>query len=140
VAISAFGDPATSPTPETLAATLGPAAPWWSALLEDVCAHAGGVTEAWACTSARTGWSMRILHGDRVLAYLTPRSGSLLVGVVLGEKAIGAATAAGLASERTLATLAAAPRYAEGRGVRIPVETEEDLEVAKQLVRIKLQR
>lgn len=140
MALSAFDDPATPPTPETLAATLGPAAAWWSALLDDVRAQAGEITEAWACSSAKAGWSMRVLRGDRVLAYLTPRSGSMLVGVVLGEKAIAAATAAGIVSERTLAVVEAAPKYAEGRGVRIAVASEADLEVATELVRIKLAR
>lgn len=140
MALSAFEDPARAPTPETLAATLGPAAAWWASLLEDVRAHAGDSTETWAFSSPKTGWSMRVLRGDRVLAYLTPGAGTMLTGVVLGEKAIAAGTAAGLASERTLAVIAAAPKYAEGRGVRITVASEADLAVAKELVRIKLAR
>jgi hypothetical protein len=140
VALSAFDDPGTPPTPETLAATLGPAAAWRASLLDDIRTNAGEVTEAWAFSGPRSGWSMKVLRGARVLAYLTPRAGSMLVGVVLGEKAIAAATAAGLASERTLEVIAAAPRYAEGRGVRITVESEADVIVAKELVRIKLLR
>ena len=141
MALSAFVDPSAAPTPEALAETLGPAAgAWWSSLLDAVRADAGDIAETWACSSRKTGWAMRVLRGDRVLAYLTPLAGSMLVGVVLGEKAIAAATAAGLASERTLAVVAAAPRYAEGRGARIGVESEADLAVAIELVRIKLAR
>jgi hypothetical protein len=140
MALSAFDDPAAPPTPEALAATLGPASPWWAALVEEVRATAGEVTERWAFSGPKNGWSMRVLRGDRVIAYLTPRAGSILVGVVLGEKAIAAATAAGTVSTRTLDVVAAAPRYAEGRGVRIAVETGDDLAVAKDLARIKLGR
>ena len=64
----------------------------------------------------------------------------MLAGVVLGDKAIATATAAGGVSERTLAIVSAAPKYAEGRGVRFLIESPEDLEVARQLVRIKLAR
>ena len=141
MALSAFDDPATPPTPEALAAALGPATTArWAALLDDARVAAGAVTETWSFSSPKAGWSMRILRGDRVLAYVTPQAGSMLVGVVLGEKAIAAATAAGLASARTLAVIEAAPRYAEGRGVRTPVDTDDDLEVAKELVRVKLAR
>ncbi|HYO42901.1 MAG TPA: DUF3788 family protein, partial [Candidatus Limnocylindrales bacterium] len=94
MAISAFDDPDTPPTPETLASTLGAAtAARWAALLDDVRAIAGDVTHRWGFSSPKAGWTMRILAGDRVLAYVTPRAGSILVGVVLGEKAIATATA-----------------------------------------------
>jgi hypothetical protein len=125
-------------SPDTLAATLGPAAGWWTALLDDLGATAGDITEAWACSSPKTGWSMRVQRGERVLAYLTPQADAMLVGVVLGEKAITAATAAGLVSERARAVLEAAPRYAEGRGVRITLESGADLAVAKELLQAKL--
>jgi hypothetical protein len=139
VALSAFGDPMAAPSAGTLAEVLGEAAAWWSALVDGTRAIAGEISEAWSFGGPRTGWSMRLLRGDRVLAYLTPQAGKFLVGVVLGEKAIAAATA-GLASEGTLAVVEAAPRYAEGRGVRIIVETEADLAVATELARIKILR
>jgi hypothetical protein len=140
VALSAFDDPAAAPTADTLTEVLGEAAPWWRALVDDVRRNAGTVTETWSFGGTKSGWSMRLLKGDRVLVYLTPQDGRLLVGGVLGEKAIAAATTAGIASERTLAVIAAAPRYAEGRGVRITVESEADLPVAMELARTKLAR
>ncbi len=140
MALSAFDDPTNPPTPEGLDATLGPAAHAWTELIADVRLHAGELTETWAFASAKFGWSLRLVQQKRVLVYLTPQAGRLLVGVVLGEKAIARTEAAGLASKRTLEVLDAAPRYAEGRGVRVPVETEDDLAVAIELTRIKIGR
>jgi hypothetical protein len=138
VALSAFEDSDRPPSPEERAAVLGPAAAYWDQLVTAVRDRAGGVVEGWRHGGARSGWSCRLMLGDRVLVYLTPQPGAMLVGVVLGEKAIERARAAGLASETTLAVVDAAPRYAEGRGVRVTVRTSDDLAVAKELARIKL--
>jgi hypothetical protein len=140
VALSAFDDPAGPPAPAELAATLGEAARHWAGLIADVRLHAGDVTERWVFGGPKYGWSMRLMRGERVLVHMTPQAGHLLVGVVLGEKAIAAGVAAGLASERTIAVVEAAPRYAEGRGVRFSVETDDDLGVARELARLKLAR
>ena len=139
MALSAFEDPAAPPTREELVEVLGPATPLWDDLVTDVRRRGGALTEDWH-HGPKFGWSMRLVLGDRILVHLTPQVGRLLVGVVLGEKAIAAATASGSASGRTLEVVAAAPRYAEGRGVRFPVATVEDLLVAEELCRIKLGR
>ena len=140
MALSAFDDPARPPTEADLAAILGPAMPLWTELVADVAHHAGDIVETWRHGGAKYGWSMRLVRKDRNLLYLTPQAGTFLVGVALGEKAIAAAEAAGIASPRTLEVVAAAPKYAEGRGVRSPVASDEDLAVATELARIKLSR
>jgi hypothetical protein len=140
VALSAFDDPAHPPTADELEVVLGPAAPLWAELVADVRRHAGDLAETWGFSGAKYGWSMRLVGGTRNLLYLTPQAGVLLVGVALGDRAIANAEAAGLASARTLEIARAAPKYAEGRGVRMPVASDEDLAVAKELARIKLAR
>jgi hypothetical protein len=138
MALSAFEDPGTSPATPALEAVLGAAAPHWAALIAEVSERSGGSTQLWRHGGTRNGWTLRLLRGDRVLAYLTPQAGRMLVGVVLGEKAIDRAQAAGFASRATMAVVDAAPRYAEGRGVRLEVRTDADLAIARELVRIKL--
>ena len=140
MALSAFADPAVPPTPETLESMLGPAAPLWSGLGATLRRLAGDVEEAWKHGGVKIGWSLRLVHDGRILVYLTPQAGQALVGVFLGEKAIVRAEAAGNLSARTREVIAAAPRYAEGRGVRIPMATPDDLSVASELVRIKIGR
>jgi hypothetical protein len=140
MALIAFDDPAGPPTPEELGAMLGPGARLWAELVAAVRRHAGEMTaERWVF-GAKHGWSMRLVLGERILVYLTPQAHQLMVGVVLGEKAIATAEAAGLASERTLEVVAGAPRYAEGRGIRLQVVTDEDLATAIELARVKLGR
>jgi hypothetical protein len=138
VALSAFEDPDRPPSADELVAVLGPAAAYWDELVADVRGRAGEAVERWCHGGARSGWSCRLTLGERVLVYLTPQAGAMLVGVVVGEKAIERARAAGIASEATLAAVDAAPRYAEGRGVRVTVRTPHDLAMAKELARIKL--
>ena len=139
MALSAFDDPTRAPTPDELDSALGPAARLWPELIAAVHCDTGELTETWAF-GAKSGWSMRLVQKERNLVHMTPQAGRMLVGVVLGEKAIARAEAAGLASARTLEVAAAAPRYAEGRGIRFPVETDEDLVVVMELARIKLGR
>ena len=139
MALSAFDDPTRAPTPDELDSALGPAARLWPELIAAVRRDTGELTETWAF-GAKSGWSMRLVQKERNLVHMTPQAGRMLVGVVLGEKAIARAEAAGLASARTLEVAAAAPRYAEGRGIRFEVETDEDLAVAMELARIKIGR
>ena len=83
-----------------------------------------------------TGWSLRILHKDRVIVYLTPQQDQFLVSLALGEKAVAAARAANL-SAPILSIIDDAPRYAEGRGVRIPVRNSRQLTTLARLACIK---
>lgn len=138
MALSAFDDPAHPPTADELETILGPAAPLWTELVADVRERAGTLGETWGFSGSKYGWSMRLVRGTRNLLYLTPQAGVLLVGVALGDKAIATAEAAGLASARTIEVARAAPKYAEGRGVRLPVSSAEHLAIAKELARIKL--
>ena len=140
MALIAFDDPARPPTREELDAALGPGARLWAGLVAAVRHHAGEVTDERWVFGARHGWSMRLVGGERILVYMTPQAGQMMVGVVLGEKAIARAEAAGLASERTLEVVAEAPRYAEGRGIRLQVATDDDLATAIELARMKLGR
>jgi hypothetical protein len=63
----------------------------------------------------------------------------LLLGVVLGEKAAQIAHDSGL-PEPVLALIDDAPRYGEGRGIRLAVSTGEDLATARTLAAPKRAR
>ncbi|HEX5826097.1 MAG TPA: DUF3788 family protein [Candidatus Limnocylindrales bacterium] len=140
MALSAFADPARQPSPDEVDATLANAVPQWHALIDAVRDLAEGTTETWAFAGPTFGWSMRLVDRGRVLVYLTPQAGHALVGLALGEKAIAAADAARGISDTAREVLDAAPRYAEGRGIRFPMATDDDLAVAIELARVKLGR
>lgn len=133
---SAFAHAAHSPTASDLRAALGPAYQSWIRLIALVAARVSPLTPAWRFGGAKYGWSLRLLRKDRVILYMTPREHAFLVSFALGEKAVAAAKAAGLAAT-VLKAIDAAPRYAEGRGVRVPVRGRAPLTALARLAQIK---
>jgi hypothetical protein len=68
--------------------------------------------------------------------YLTPCRDYFLASLALGEKACRAAHESAVAPA-LLAIIEAAPRYPEGRGVRIEVKRRQDVRQVLQLVALK---
>ena len=138
MALSAFDDKAKPPRPADLAATMGRSSAHWTGLISHLAAEYAPLTEKWGFSGAQWGWSLRLIQKKRTILYLTPREKHFLVGFVLGERAVAAARQAGLpdAVEKAIET---APRYAEGRGVRLEVRTKKEVEAVKKLARIKME-
>jgi len=137
MALSVFEDKAHVPSPAELTRVLGGSARLWFRIVDEVTREHGPVVEQWNHAGARFGWSLRLRRKDRVVLYLTPQSKGFLAGVVVGEKAARAARERRLPAA-ALALLEAAPRYAEGRGVRLTVRTLKEVEIVLHLVALKL--
>ena len=137
--LSVFGDPASPPTAAELHRVLGPARRAWERLAQHVGQTYGPVVEQWSFAGAKFGWSLRLRKTDRVILYLIPQAGQFLVGIVLGGKAVAAAQSSGLPAP-VLAAIAAAPRYAEGTGLRLPIAGEGDLAPVETLTALKMAR
>ena len=138
MALSAFTDKAHQPTSEDLRTTLGAAHEAWKAMIDAVTSNIPQLTQLWGFTSKSTGWGLRLRHKERVILYMTPSSGHFLVSFVLGEKAVKQAHAAKL-TQPLLSAIEAAPRYAEGRGVRIEVKKRSQVPSLAALAVIKHQ-
>ena len=139
MALSAFDDPSSPPSPAEVAEVLGSAAGLWDRLVSDVTDSYPPITALWNFAGAKYGWSLRLRRRDRNLLHLTPQPGSFLLGVVLGEKAAAAARD-GEAPQAVLRVIDEAPRYGEGRGIRMQVATVADLETARTLTALKMGR
>jgi hypothetical protein len=139
VALSVFDERSRRPSREELTEALGGSAGLWDELIAHVRDVYAPVTEVWSFAGARFGWSLRLKRNDRILLYMTPQTQVFQLGCVLGEKAAAAAREQGV-SERVLALLEEAPRYAEGRGIRMPVSTAADLDAARVLAALKMGR
>jgi hypothetical protein len=139
MALSAFADPSAPPASATVAEVLGSSARLWDRLVTEVTESYPPVTSLWNFAGAKYGWSLRLRRRDRNLLHLTPQPGSFLLGVVLGEKAAKAASDAAL-PQAVLKVIDEAPRYGEGRGIRMQVATAADLEVARMLAALKMGR
>jgi hypothetical protein len=135
--LSVFDDKTTPPTEAGLRRALGSAAAPWSELVSHIQDTYAPTVEQWHYAGARYGWSFRIGKPDRVILYLIPQDGRFLAGIVLGPKAVAAAASARLPA-RVLELIAAAPRYAEGTGVRIPVSKGSDLPSIRKLAALKM--
>jgi hypothetical protein len=135
--LSAFGEKAHPPTAALLHRCLGPAASAWVALAAHVERSFGPTTEQWNFAGAKYGWSLRLKQKERVVLYLIPQTGRFLVGIVLGARAVAAAQDAELPAA-VLEALAAAPRYAEGTGLRLPVSAANELPAVQKLVALKM--
>lgn len=136
MALSAFDHPSHPPEAAELLRCLGGAAPLWTELVAHVAGTCPPLEEVWSFAGAKFGWSLRLKRNDRVLLYLTPGEGRFLAGLVLGEKAVAAAAEKGL-PPAVLGILSAAPKYAEGRGLRLTIEPGDDLEPLRGLVALK---
>jgi hypothetical protein len=136
MALSAFDDKDAAPDERSLAAMLGRTSSLWTRLTESLHSECGPLREEWRFAGPKYGWSCKLQQPKRALVYLTPCRGSFLASFALGERACAAARTAGLPAA-ILALIDAAPRYPEGRGVRIPVRRLSDLDAVRKLAAIK---
>ncbi len=136
MALSALADRSHEPTDDELREALGKAHDVWTRLIAAVGEQVAPLTQMWGFTSASTGWGLRLRRNERVIVYMTPQSGRLLVSFVLGENAVAAAHRVKLPAS-ILKTIEAAPRYAEGRGVRFEVSSVRQVPALAQLAQIK---
>jgi hypothetical protein len=134
--LSAFGDKASPPRDRALEEVLGRTSSLWSRLKHDLQETYGPLIEEWNFSGKAYGWSFRLKQKKRTLVYMTPCRAHFLASFALGEKACRAAHSAGLPAT-VLAVIDGAPKYAEGRGVRIPVRSRRDVDNVECLVAIK---
>ena len=135
--LSAFADKSQEPRAAALREVLGRSGARWKELIDHLEAVYAPLTARWGFAGAQWGWALRLKQKKRTILYMTPCSRHFVVGFVLGERAVEAAHAVPL-GDSMLALINEAPRYAEGRGIRIEVRTRKDLESIKQLTAVKM--
>jgi len=134
-----FDDKADVPTVAALHESLRRTSKHWELLREHLAAEYQPLAEEWTFGGKKYGWSLRFKQKKRTILYLTPRRGFFMAGFALGEKAVKAAREARL-PDFVLETIDSAPRYAEGRGVRLEVKTLKHVDGVKKLAVVKMGR
>lgn len=134
--LSALTDKSHEPTDDEVRGVLGKAYSVWAELISAVSDRIGPLSHVWGYTSKTTGWGLRFKLKDRVILYMTPQAGQFLVSFALGEKAVAEAQRRKI-SPTLLQVIDAAPRYAEGRGVRIEVSDKHQVRDLAILAEIK---
>ncbi len=133
---NAFIAKTVQPTPVEVSSALGPATEPWKNLI-DWLAEQDVAEPEWKSSGKKYGWSLRLKHKKRNILYLSPCEGCFRVAFILGDKAVAAARQSDLAKS-TLKLLDEAPRYPEGTGLRLMMETAMDLAEVRKLALLKL--
>lgn len=136
MALSAFADKRQPPTENDLKRVLGKSFSAWLRLIQLVSDRIAPISQVWGFTSASTGWGLRLKCKDRVILYLTPGEGHFLVSFALGQRAIAAAQTRKL-PVALLKAIDSAPRYPEGRGLRLEVRHTREVAALATLAEIK---
>lgn len=131
------GPGARPPTPDELAGALGRAGVLWDDLKRRIAAAHAPIAEEWVSSGQHHPWALRLKQQKRAVVYLTPQPGWFRASFALGEKAVAAAGQAGL-PPAILDLIDRAPRFAEGRAVRLEVRRATDVDVVVKLAAIKL--
>ena len=137
MALSAFDDKSNPPQDDDLAAVLGKTFALWNELKEVIVSKYAPVTIEWGFSGKAYGWGLRLKRDKRAILYMTPCRGYFLASFALGEKAVKAAHESKLPAA-VLKVIDDAPKYAEGRGVRLEVRTAADVRNIEKLAVIKM--
>lgn len=137
MALSAFDDKSHMPTEADLAEVLGKGKGLWDELKRHLAERFAPLAEKWNFSGKSYGWGLQLKQKQRTVLYMTPNKGYFLASFALGEKAVRAAREGAL-PDSVLDVIDRAPRYAEGRGVRLEVKSKKDLGSIKKLAAIKM--
>jgi hypothetical protein len=134
---SVFLDRAAPPTDAALAAALGRGQAHWTRLRDALAAAFPPLEAKWSYSGKAYGWSLQLKQKKRAVVYLVPGQGAFTASFAFGEKACQAAQRSDL-PPAVLATIADAPKYVEGRGVRIDVRAAKDVAIVERLAALKM--
>ncbi len=137
MAFSFFDDREHQPDDADLAEALAQTQRYWDDLKSTMAGKFQPLSADWGFSGKKWGWSFRLKQKARTILYMTPRAGHFVVGFALGQKAVDAAHTTDL-PRSVFEQIDAAPKYAEGRGVRLEVRTEEDLRSVVKLADVKM--
>ncbi len=132
-----FMDKSIQPDDSRLAHALGENAIFWEAIKQHIVQKHGEVNEEWKFYNTKSGWTLKVLLKKRNLFFFRPLQGFFRLAFVFGDKAVSAVERSDL-PEDIKNELKNARKYAEGRGIRIEVKSQKDVEHVKKLIDIKV--
>ncbi len=130
-------DKSKEPSPEQLLQLLGPIAKLHQELDHFLESEFGRINFEWKFYTKKSGWTRKALLKKRNLFFFSPKQNMFSVTFVFGDKAVDAVEKSDL-PENIKTELGQARKYMEGRGIRIDVTKDDDMEIVKKLLMIKL--
>lgn len=125
------------PDREQLQDVLGDSLQYWDQIRDFIKENIGETTEEWKFYSKKYGWTLKTLLKKRNLFFFTPFSGNFAISFVFGDKAVSKIETSDL-PDHIISELKNARKYAEGRGIRLEVNREKEVEIVKKLIEIKV--
>ncbi|MBI1851112.1 MAG: DUF3788 family protein [Planctomycetes bacterium] len=137
MAPSAFLEKGSPPDDRDLEQVLGKASALWDALRDRLAAEFAPLDEKWSYSGKSHGWLLRLTQKKKTVVYLIPCAGTVVASFALREDA-GASARASRLPKTVLDLIDRAPKFAEGRAVRIDVRSKKDLEIVVALAAINM--
>jgi hypothetical protein len=134
---SVFLDRGSPPKPADLAAALGKAANLWTELQARLGATFAPLDEHWSYSGKSYGWLLQLRHRKKTVVNLVPGKDAFVASLALNERGCDAARRAAL-SDSALEVLEKAPKYPEGRAVRVEVRSKKDLVDVEKLASVRM--
>jgi hypothetical protein len=134
---SIFTEKAKVPTDDDLIERIGVNYHLWQLIKDYVHMRYPKAIDEWNFSGEKYGWSFRIKDKKRAILYFLPRANYFKVAFVFGQKATDMVMKSKI-SNAIKTELDAARVYAEGRGIRIDVNSLEITDDIKELINIKL--
>ena len=103
----------------------------------EITKASGGVTPEWKHYGQKSGWTLKLYAKKRNILFVTPCHGFFLASLVFGDRAVDAIIQSTL-PDSIKQEVFAAPKYAEGRGIRLEVNSQEQCGVLLELIRVKI--
>jgi len=134
---SIFFDKSIRPDDRQLAEALGRTYPLWAEIKSHIRAEHGELVEEWKFYGPKSGWILKSLNKKRNLFFLTPCQEYFRIAFVFGDRAVAAIEKSDLPAA-IIEEIKKAKKYAEGRGLRLEVRRQGDVEHVKKLLAFKV--
>jgi hypothetical protein len=135
--VSIFTDKTTEPTDEQLLTAFGDNRLLWQDLVDHLSDKYGEIKKEWKHYGKNYGWQLKTFLKKRNLFFTNPQQGYFRIAFVFGDKAVAVVEKSDL-PEKIINELVNARKYAEGRGISFDINSQDDVEIVKKLVDIKV--
>lgn len=134
---SIFIDKSVKPDNQMLAEVLGTSYKLWEKIKSSLINDYGKLDEDWKYYGQKIGWTLKLLYKKRNLFFFTPYEKYFQIAFVFGDKAVAVVGQSDL-SLTIIDEIKNARKYAEGRGLRIVVKKQSDVNIVLKLTEIKI--
>jgi hypothetical protein len=134
---SIFIDKTVKPNNQMLSQALGTSLKLWEKIKSSLITDFGKMDEEWKYYGQKIGWTLKLLYKKRNLFFFTPYQNYFQIAFVFGNKAVAVVEQSDLPLN-IIDQIKNARKYAEGRGLRIVVKKQKDVNAVLKLTKIKM--